>query len=77
MRPQFKFARVAYGSVANFFWMAGSGQLIQDLAVDPLDTVVLVMSLEEELGMEIPDQDAEKLKSIEDVIDYIRKHKKK
>jgi acyl carrier protein len=35
------------------------------------------MSLEEELGMEIPDQHAEKLKSLEDVIEYIRNHRKK
>jgi len=35
------------------------------------------MSLEEELGMEIPDEDAEKLRSLDDVIDYIKEHRKK
>ena len=46
-------------------------------ALDSLDTVELVMALEEEFGMEIPDEDAEKLKSVEDVVEYIGKHRKK
>jgi acyl carrier protein len=49
---------------------------LQDF-LDSLDTVELVMALEEEFGMEIPDEDAEKLKSVDDVVDYIRKHRKK
>lgn len=45
--------------------------------VDSLDAVELVMALEEEVGHEIPDEDAKKLKSVKDVIEYIRKHRKK
>lgn len=52
-------------------------RLIEDLGADSLDTVELVMALEEELGMEIPDEDAEKLKSVEDVLEYIERHRKK
>ena len=44
---------------------------------DSLDTVELIVALEEEFGMEIPDEDAEKLKSVEDVLEYFRKHSKK
>ena len=45
--------------------------------IDSLEIVELVMSLEEEFGMEIPDEDAEKLKSVEDVMEYIENRKKK
>jgi len=44
---------------------------VDDLGADSLDTVELVMALEEEFGIEIPDEDAEKLLTIEDVINYI------
>jgi acyl carrier protein len=45
---------------------------IDDLGADSLDTVELVMALEEELGIEIPEADAEKLATVQDVIDYSR-----
>ncbi len=44
---------------------------VDDLGADSLDTVELVMALEEEFGMEIPDEDAEKIIRIQDAIDYI------
>jgi acyl carrier protein len=50
---------------------------VDDLGADSLDTVELVMALEEAFGMEIPDEDAEKIKSIGDTINYILSHAKK
>jgi acyl carrier protein len=44
---------------------------LEDLGADSLDTVELVMALEEEFGNEIPDEQAEKLQSVGDVIKYI------
>ena len=44
---------------------------IEDLGADSLDTVELVMALEEEFGREIPDEEAEKLEAVGDVIKYI------
>ena len=51
-------------------------KFIEDLAADSLDTVELVMALEEEFGNEIPDEQAEKLQSVGDVIKYIEDTKK-
>lgn len=48
---------------------------IDDLGADSLDTVELVMALEEEFDMEIPDEEAEKIVTVGDAIDYIEKHK--
>lgn len=48
-------------------------RFVEDLGADSLDTVELVMALEEEFGIEIPDEDAEKAKTVKDVIDYINK----
>ena len=45
---------------------------IEDLGADSLDIVELIMALEEEYDMEIPDEDAEKIQSVEDVISYIQ-----
>ena len=44
---------------------------IDDLGADSLDTVELVMALEDEFDIEIPDEEAEKLKKVQDVIDYV------
>lgn len=44
---------------------------IDDLGADSLDIVELIMSLEEEFNMEIPDEDAEKIVSIRDVVNYV------
>ena len=45
---------------------------VNDLGADSLDTVELVMALEEEFGVEIPDEDAEKIASVQNAIDYIK-----
>jgi acyl carrier protein len=47
---------------------------IDDLGADSLDTVELVMALEEEFDVEIPDEDAEKIAKVQDAIDYINNH---
>lgn len=47
---------------------------IDDLGADSLDIVELVMALEEEFDMEIPDADAEKVVSVGDVVDYIKEN---
>ncbi len=44
---------------------------VDDLGADSLDTVELVMALEEEVGIEIPDEDAEKIVTVGDVVNYI------
>ena len=48
---------------------------IDDLGADSLDTVELIMAFEEEFDMEIPDEDAQKIKTVKDVIDYIESKK--
>ena len=47
---------------------------MDDLGADSLDTVELVMALEEEFDIEIPDEDAEKIQSVNDAIEYILEH---
>ena len=47
---------------------------VNDLNADSLDTVELVMELEDEFDLSIPDDDAEKLKTVGEAIDYIQKH---
>ena len=47
---------------------------IDDLGADSLDTVELVMAFEEEFDVEIPDDDAEKIRTVQDVIDYLNTH---
>jgi acyl carrier protein len=49
---------------------------VNDLGADSLDTVELVMALEEEFGCEIPDEDAEKITSVQEAIDYVVAHPK-
>jgi len=51
-------------------------KFIEDLGADSLDTVELVMALEEEFGIEVPDEQAEKLQSVGDVIKYIEESHK-
>ena len=48
---------------------------IDDLGADSLDIVELIMALEEEFDIEMPDADAEKIVSVGDVVDYIKDHK--
>lgn len=46
---------------------------VDDLGADSLDTVEMVMAFEEEFNIEIPDEDAEKIKTVKDAVDYINK----
>ena len=48
---------------------------IEDLGADSLDIVELVMALEEEFNIEISDEDAEKIRTVKDVVGYIESHK--
>lgn len=48
---------------------------VEDLGADSLDTVELVMAFEEEFGIEIPDEDAEKIAKVKDAIEYINNKK--
>jgi acyl carrier protein len=47
-----------------------------DLGADSLDTVELVMAFEEEFSIEIPDEEAEKISTVQDAVNYIEKHAK-
>ncbi len=47
---------------------------IEDLGADSLDTVELVMGFEEEFGVEISDEDAEKIRTVKDTVEYINKN---
>jgi len=53
-----------------------SASFVDDLGADSLDTVELVMALEENFDIEIPDEAAEKIRTVQDAIDYIDKHSK-
>lgn len=46
-------------------------KLVEDLGADSLDAVELVMAIEEEFGIEVPDEEAEKLQSVGDILSYI------
>ena len=54
--------------------VVSEASFIDDLGADSLDLVELVMVLEEEFGQEIPDEDAEKIQTVQDAIDYINSH---
>lgn len=49
---------------------------VDDLGADSLDTVELVMKFEEDFDIEIPDEDAEKIQTVQDAVDYIQAHRK-
>jgi acyl carrier protein len=53
-----------------------SASFVDDLGADSLDTVELVMALEEEFECEIPDEEAEKITSVQQAIDYVKAHVK-
>jgi acyl carrier protein len=55
--------------------VTNEASFIDDLGADSLDTVELVMALEEEFGLEIPDEEAEKIVTVGDAVKYIEGHK--
>ena len=52
--------------------VSGESSFVDDLGADSLDTVELVMAFEEEFDIEIPDEDAEKLETVNDAIGYLK-----
>ena len=57
--------------------LAPDKKFIEDLGADSLDIVELVMALEEEFGLDIPDEDADKLKTVGDALNYLQQHASK
>jgi len=55
--------------------ITAEASFIDDLGADSLDIVELVMALEEEYDLEIPDEEAEKARTVQDVVGYIENHK--
>lgn len=54
--------------------VTADASFMDDLGADSLDTVELIMALEEEFNIEIPDSDAEKIRTVQDAIDYMNSH---
>lgn len=54
--------------------VTASASFVDDLGADSLDTVELVMALEEEFDCEIPDEEAEKITTVQQAIDYVKAH---
>lgn len=54
--------------------VTNEASFMDDLGADSLDTVELVMALEEEFDIEISDEDAEKIQNVQDAVDYITEH---
>jgi acyl carrier protein len=61
---------------ANEAEIKNESSFVDDLGADSLDTVELVMAFEEEFGIEIPDEDAEKITRVKEAVDYIEAHAK-
>ena len=56
--------------------VVADAHFVDDLGADSLDTVELVMKFEEDFDIEIPDEDAEKIQTVQDAVDYIKAHRK-
>jgi acyl carrier protein len=56
--------------------VTANASFVDDLGADSLDTVELVMAFEEAFEIEIPDEDAEKIRTVKDAVDYINAHAK-
>lgn len=54
--------------------MTESASFVDDLGADSLDTIELVMAFEEAFSIEIPDEDAEKIKTVKNAIEYVQTH---
>ena len=52
--------------------ITNEARFTEDLKADSLDTVELIMALEDEFGLDIPDEEADKIKTVQDTIDYIQ-----
>lgn len=61
---------------ANEADVTPDAHFIDDLGADSLDTVELVMKFEEDFDIEIPDEDAEKIQTVQDAVEYINAHQK-
>ena len=61
---------------ANEAEIKNESSFVEDLGADSLDTVELVMALEEEFETEIPDEEAEKITTVQQAVDYIKAHSK-
>ena len=57
--------------------LAPEASLLDDLGADSLDVVELVMALEEEFGIEVPDDDVENIRTIGDIVAYLGKHERR
>lgn len=56
--------------------VTSTASFVDDLGADSLDTVELVMALEEEFGVEIQDDEAEKIMTVQQAVDYVKEHMK-
>ena len=56
--------------------VTGNASFVDDLGADSLDIVELVMAFEESFDIEIPDEEAEKIRTVKDAVEYIEKHSK-
>ncbi|MGC2742618.1 MAG: acyl carrier protein [Candidatus Angelobacter sp.] len=56
--------------------VTGASSFVDDLGADSLDRVELIMALEETFGIEIPDEDAEKIVTVQNAVDYVQKNAK-
>ena len=65
---------VAENLGANMEEVVNSASFVEDLGADSLDTVELVMALEEEFDTEIPDEEAEKITTVQEAIDFVSKN---
>jgi len=61
---------------ANEADVTPDAHFVDDLGADSLDTVELVMKFEEDFDIEIPDEDAEKIQTVQDAVNYINAHQK-
>lgn len=54
--------------------LTANADLIEDLDADSLDVAEIIMQLEESFGIEIPDEDAQKIRTVQQIIDYVKSH---